>query len=99
MESSGNKERELRVQAAELRKDMSQLDLHGMMPEQAMKEVDSFLDRQNMNGEDSVRIVYGIGTGEMRRRVLEHLKNGQSIESVKEDQQQASCIVIFREGG
>ena len=72
------------------------IDLHGAPN---VKEALEFLDSELyecMKEEKYCRIVYGIGTGAMRRGVLEHLEHASYISGFEEDvSHPGSCIVVF----
>ncbi len=51
----------------------SELDLRGQRAEEALTEVDAFLDRATLDGLSSVRIIHGHGTGALRQAIRDHL--------------------------
>lgn len=75
----------------------TQLDLHGVRVEDVQNRVDQFLDQYIVNG-GTVEIVFGIGTGAVRKEVLDYLKElkagrgAYSIQDYKE--QRISCLVV-----
>jgi len=50
-----------------------QIDLHGKTVEEALDELDRFLDSAVVHRLSSVKIIHGHGTGRLRRGVREHL--------------------------
>lgn len=53
----------------EFRKDIPQLDLHGLTAEQAEAQADMFINSEFMKGNRVVRIVHGKGTGKLQKVV------------------------------
>lgn len=61
----------------------SELDLRGKMVEEALMEVDFFIDRAVMAHLDQVTIIHGKGTGALRKAVQTHLKTHKSIKAYR----------------
>ena len=55
----------------------AELDLRGMMVDEAIGAVDLFLDNALMGKLETVTIIHGKGTGALRKAVREHLKKSQ----------------------
>jgi DNA mismatch repair protein MutS2 len=53
----------------------SQLDLRGWRVEDALSEVDSYLNDAAMSGLHSVRLLHGKGTGALRQAIREELRH------------------------
>ncbi|HLX58842.1 MAG TPA: endonuclease MutS2, partial [Ktedonobacteraceae bacterium] len=58
-----------------------QLDMRGWRVEQALEELDSYLNDAAMSGMSSVRIVHGKGTGALRAAVREQLAHHPLVKS------------------
>ncbi len=71
-------ERTLRTTAAS-----SEVDLRGMMVDEALASLDIFLDNALLGRLDSVRIIHGKGTGAVRKAVREHLKHSRYVKSFR----------------
>ena len=71
-------ERTLRTTAAS-----SEVDLRGMMVDEALASLDIFLDNALLGHLESVRIIHGKGTGAVRKAVREHLKHSRYIKSFR----------------
>lgn len=56
-----------------------EIDLHGWRVEQALEELDGYLDDVLLAELDSVRIVHGIGTGALRNAIRAYLTNHPSV--------------------
>jgi len=58
-----------------------QLDMRGWRVEQALEELDSYLNDAVMSGMPSVRIVHGKGTGALRSAIREQLAHHPLVKS------------------
>ena len=61
----------------------TELDLRGMTADEAIMEVDRFIDSCVMSGLETVRIIHGKGTGVLRSAVQKHLKNHRNVKSFR----------------
>ncbi len=61
----------------------SELDLRGMSSDEAILELDQFIDGAVLTGLTSIWIIHGKGTGVLRKAVQAHLKNHPSIKSYR----------------
>ena len=61
----------------------SSLDLRGQTVEEALMEVDSFLDRAARMHLSQVTIIHGKGTGALRKAIHEHLRRHPSVKSFR----------------
>lgn len=59
------------------------LDLRGMTTEEALLEVDRFLDNAVMCGLERVTIIHGKGTGALRAAVQQHLKGHRQVKGFR----------------
>ncbi len=60
-----------------------EVDLRGMTGDEAVVELDRFLDQAVMGKLNEVRIIHGKGTGVVRQRVREHLKRSRYVKSFR----------------
>ena len=60
-----------------------EVDLRGMMTDEAIGVLDQFLDSAVMGRLETVTVIHGKGTGAVRRAVREHLKRSRYINSVR----------------
>ena len=60
-----------------------EVDLRGMTGDEAVMELDRFLDQAVMGKLQQVRIIHGKGTGAVRARVREHLKRSAYVKSFR----------------
>lgn len=61
----------------------SELDLRGMSSDEAILELDRFIDGAVLTGLTSIWIIHGKGTGVLRKAVQAHLKTHPSIKSYR----------------
>ena len=61
----------------------SQVDLRGMMTDEAIMVLDQFLDTALLGKLESVTIVHGKGTGAVRKAVRDHLKRSRYVKSFR----------------
>ncbi|MEG1850141.1 MAG: Smr/MutS family protein, partial [Oscillospiraceae bacterium] len=61
----------------------TELNLRGLDAEQAMMELDAFLDSALLSGVPSVRIIHGKGTGVLRAAVAQRLRSHRNIASFR----------------
>ncbi|MGF1573998.1 MAG: endonuclease MutS2 [Sumerlaeia bacterium] len=57
----------------------TELDLHGFRVEEAVNELDRYLDRALLANYSEVRIIHGLGEGKLYRAVHEYLRKNPSI--------------------
>ncbi len=74
-------QRVVSLRSAESAHVANQLDLRGKRYEEALSEVDQYLDAAILAGYPQVTIVHGKGTGALRQGILEYLKNHRSVKS------------------
>ena len=85
-------EKEVQVQARPV--EGSELNLIGMRVEDAMRELDTFIDRAILQGMSRVRILHGIGPGRLMSAVKEHLHGVEYIKDLKKDERNAGVTVV-----
>ena len=78
----------------------ARLDLRGKRYEEAMEELDVFIDQALLNNMAQVDIIHGIGTGVIREGVTKYLRRNKHIKSFGYAPQNAggsgATIVIFK---
>lgn len=57
------------------------LDLRGQRYEEALTNVDRYLDSAQLAGYSSVTLIHGKGTGSLRQGITKYLKNSRSVKS------------------
>ena len=61
----------------------TEVDLRGMMLEEALMEADMFLDRASLSGLSSVTIIHGKGTGVLRNGIQDMLRRHPHVKSFR----------------
>jgi DNA mismatch repair protein MutS2 len=64
-----------------------ELDLRGMRGENAIQEVENYLDRAIMLGFPSVKLIHGKGDGILRKLIREYLKKYSAVSHVEDEHQ------------
>jgi DNA mismatch repair protein MutS2 len=79
----------------------SQLDIRGWRVEQALEELDTYLNDAMMSGMSSVRIVHGKGTGALRSAIREQLAHHPLVKSYTSapPQEGGDGVTIAKLGG
>jgi DNA mismatch repair protein MutS2 len=66
----------------------------GMRVEEALKEIEKFLDRAIVQEISQVKIVHGIGTGRLMNAIRKHLEDMNYIKGIKRDDTNAGVTII-----
>ncbi|HNX92077.1 MAG TPA: endonuclease MutS2 [Syntrophomonas sp.] len=85
--AQSQQEKPLRYQQSFLEKARSispELDLRGKYAEEALEQLDKYLDDAALAGIDKVRIIHGKGTGALRRAVRAHLQNHHFVSDFRD---------------
>ena len=61
----------------------TEVDLRGMLLEEALLEADKFLDEASMAGLNSVSIIHGKGTGTLRSGIQQMLRKHPQVKSFR----------------
>ncbi len=60
-----------------------ELDIRGMASDEALMELDKYIDNAVLSGLETVRIIHGKGTGVLRKAVQSHLRSHKSVKSFR----------------
>ena len=58
---------------------VTEIDLRGQASDEAILELDSFIDNAVLSGIDTIRIIHGKGTGVLRKNVQQYLRHHKNI--------------------
>lgn len=62
----------------------TELDLRGYRYEEALNELDQYLDQAVLSNYEQVYIIHGKGTGALQKGVQQHLKNIKALDNLEE---------------
>lgn len=60
-----------------------EIDLRGMYGDEAIKAIEKFFDQAILSGLNRVNLIHGKGTGALRRKVNEYLKNNRAVKAFR----------------
>ncbi|MBR3909220.1 MAG: endonuclease MutS2 [Clostridia bacterium] len=60
-----------------------EIDLRGQASDEAILELDSYIDNAVLSGIETIRVIHGKGTGVLRKNVQAHLRHHKNIESFR----------------
>ena len=66
----------------------------GMRVEEALKEIDRFLNRAIVQEMPRVKIVHGVGTGRLMNAIREHFKDAAFISNIGKDDTNPGITII-----
>jgi len=61
----------------------SEIDLRGKMVDEAVYELETYLDRATLNGYTEVYVIHGKGTGALREGILKYLKTCKYVKEYR----------------
>ncbi len=71
------------MESRAVRKTATELDLRGKAADEALMELDSFLDQAIMGGMETVTIIHGKGTGVLKNAVRQHCRSHPSVRTFR----------------
>ena len=74
------------------------LDLRGRRVEDALDEVDIFLDQAARSGAPDLRIIHGVGTGALRSAVRSHLARHPMVQSFRPEEGPSDGVTMIEVG-
>ncbi|MDE7453679.1 MAG: endonuclease MutS2 [Clostridia bacterium] len=60
-----------------------EINLLGLTVEEALYEVDNFIDRAVMDNLEEIKVIHGVGTGKLKNAIAQHLKRHKNVESFR----------------
>ena len=60
-----------------------EINLLGMTVEEALYEVDNFIDRAVLSNLEEIKVIHGVGTGRLREAIARHLKGHKNVKSYR----------------
>ncbi|MBC8043906.1 MAG: endonuclease MutS2 [Rhizobacter sp.] len=71
------------AQAFDIKDGTTRLDLRGLLGDEALTQIDKFLDESLRQGAHKLDLIHGNGTGALRKRVTEFLKSDKRVKSFR----------------
>ncbi len=71
------------IQSRAERTAVTEVDLRGMASDEAIMELDKYIDNAVLSGIPSIRIIHGKGTGVLRKSVSAHLRTHKNIRTYR----------------
>ena len=60
------------------------IDLRGQMVDEAVNELENYMDRATLNGYTDIQVVHGKGTGQLRKGIQEYLKTCRYVANFRD---------------
>lgn len=60
-----------------------EINILGLTVEEALYEVDNFIDRAVMDNLEEIKVIHGVGTGKLRSAIAKHLARHRNVESFR----------------
>jgi len=89
---AGKKEERVQVHVAEI--EVPEINVRGMRVDEALEEVDRFVDRAIVHGNSQLKIVHGIGTGRLMTAIRGHLSEAHHVKDVRKDERNSGVTII-----
>ena len=74
--------------------DVPEINVRGLRVEEALEEVDRFVDRAIVHGTPQLRILHGIGTGRLMNAIRVHLAEAGHVKDVKKDERNSGVTIV-----
>ena len=88
----GSVEERVSVNVAEI--PVPEINVRGMRVEEALEEVDRFMDRAIVHGASRLRILHGIGTGKLMTAIRSHLSEANYVKDVIRDERNSGVTIV-----
>lgn len=60
-----------------------EINVLGMTVEEALCEVDNFIDKAVLDNLSEIKVIHGVGTGKLKSAISQHLKRNRNVESYR----------------
>ena len=88
----GAKEERVNVNVAEI--EVPEINVRGMRVDEALEEVDRFMDRAIVHGTSRLKILHGIGTGRLMTAIRSHLSEAGYVKDVIRDEKNSGMTIV-----
>ncbi len=92
--SRGGEAKEERVQVNVTDIAVPEINVRGLRVEEALEEVDRFVDRAIVHGTPTLKILHGIGTGRLMQAIRTHLSEAGYVKDVKKDEANSGVTIV-----
>ena len=86
------KEKQVEVNVTDIA--VPEINVRGLRVEDALEEVDRFVDRAIVHGTPRLKILHGIGTGRLMQAIRAHLSEAGYIKDVKKDETNSGVTIV-----
>lgn len=90
----GKKEGEMEVKVKNIEPPDWELNLRGKTKEEAIEDLERFLDRALLHGITKVKILHGIGTGKLMSAVKDYLSKSKYVSNFKLDERNPGVTLV-----
>jgi DNA mismatch repair protein MutS2 len=74
--------------------EVPEINVRGMRVDEALDEVDRFIDRAVVHGNIELKIVHGIGTGKLMTAIRAHLTDLRYVKDIKKDDRNSGVTIV-----
>lgn len=74
--------------------EVPEINVRGMRVDEALEEVDRFMDRAIVHGAPRLRILHGIGTGKLMTAIRSHLSEASYVKDVIKDEKNSGVTIV-----
>jgi len=74
--------------------DSLEINVRGMRVEEALEEVDRFVDRAVVHGAAQVKVIHGIGTGRLMTAIRRHLSETKPPKNIRRDERNSGVTIV-----
>jgi DNA mismatch repair protein MutS2 len=86
------KEEQVRVNVTDI--EVPEINVRGMRVDEALEEVDRFVDRAIVHGTSRLKILHGIGTGRLMNAITDHLSEAGYVKDVRRDEKNSGVTIV-----
>ncbi|OPY69723.1 MAG: Endonuclease MutS2 [Syntrophorhabdaceae bacterium PtaU1.Bin034] len=86
------KEERVRVNVTDI--EVPEINVRGMRVDEALEEVDRFVDRAIVHGTSRLKILHGIGTGRLMNAITDHLSEAGYVKDVRRDEKNSGVTIV-----
>jgi DNA mismatch repair protein MutS2 len=73
----------------------AKIDLHGMTVPDGLRAAEDALNRALLNGSESLEIIHGIGSGSLKKAVLNYLKSAPGVANISSSPHNPGSTLVY----